>query len=616
MSFPVTGNTQVHPRLRTRRPGAVSVGESRASSPHWNASAARLCLLWIGALASGCSSGTSTSNVSIGPPAFTDVNGTPLKTAPTSLNAGQSAYLEVTLTNDPQLLGADWSVYCGSAPPPGTPPPPGQTQDQSCGTFTPVHTISGPVPAYLTSGSGYVTLYTAPAAPPAQGTVTLYAAATSNPSRWSSVTLSVIGLPVSVSFAPPPPATLATGASTPIKAIVNNDAANAGVVWTTICGSTDCGTFNPAKTASGIATNYTAPAMVPDGGTVQVIATSVTDPTKAASATISVTAATTSNLSGSVQASRSPVAGAQVSLYAARTSLDTSDPSQSQPASQAVATTVSDQDGNFSFAGNLACPSPDAPLYLLSKGGDAGGGTNPDLVFASAIGSCSKPFSLHFVINEATTIASIYALNGFIADETHVGSDHAPPSAIAAAFATANDLVDPLTGLVRARTVSGSGVVPEAKINTLASLLNACAQTAGAAVGDGSPCDELAAAVATTRKQPEQTVDTFGAILALARNPTALAGGMPFAKLYGLASANAAFDPILPAPPQDWSLSIAFPAQQDGTDPENKAAQVDSAGNLWVFDTNGNRIEFVGGARYAGALDVVVSLTAAVNEAH
>ena len=33
----------------------------------------------------------------------------------------------MTLTNDSQLLGADWSVYCGSALPPGTVLPPGET---------------------------------------------------------------------------------------------------------------------------------------------------------------------------------------------------------------------------------------------------------------------------------------------------------------------------------------------------------------------------------------------------------------------------------------------------------------------------------------------------------
>jgi hypothetical protein len=256
--------------------------------------AAALGLLAAGLLAAGCGSGTSTSQVAVGPIAFTDVNGIPVALPPASLNSGQSAYLDVAVSDDPQNLGASWSVYCGSAPPPGTPPPPGQTQSDACGTFTPAHTMSGPVPSYATGGSGYVTLYTAPAAPPARGTVTLYASSTSNPSRWSSVTLTVDGLPISVGFAPAPPSTLAAGASVQLKAVVDNDPADAGVNWTTVCASSDCGSFHPAQTGSGIDATYTAPASVPEGGTVQIVATSVTDPTKSARATISIAPSTAS----------------------------------------------------------------------------------------------------------------------------------------------------------------------------------------------------------------------------------------------------------------------------------------------------------------------------------
>lgn len=237
---------------------------------------------------SACSSGHSPSSVQVGPIIFTDANGTPLKTPPGSLTAGQGAYVDVTLSDDPQQLGADWSVYCGSAPPPGTPVPPGQTQDETCGTFTPAHTMSGPIPSYVTSGTGYVAFYVAPSTPPKDGTVTLYAASTGSPNKFSSVSLSIGGNPISVSLAPPPPGTLQAGASTQLRAVLNNDAAEAGVSWTVICGSSACGSFAPSQTGSGIATSYTAPAVVPAGGIVQVIATSVTDPTKAASATISI----------------------------------------------------------------------------------------------------------------------------------------------------------------------------------------------------------------------------------------------------------------------------------------------------------------------------------------
>jgi hypothetical protein len=128
----------------------------------------------------------------------------------------------------------------------------------------------------------------APGTPPANGVVTLYAVSTTAPNKFSSVSLSIEGNPISVTLAPAPPGMLEAGATAQLRAVLSNDAADAGVNWTVICGSQDCGSFQPVQTASGVATTYTAPAVAPAGGTVQVTVTSVTDPTKAASATISI----------------------------------------------------------------------------------------------------------------------------------------------------------------------------------------------------------------------------------------------------------------------------------------------------------------------------------------
>lgn len=238
----------------------------------------------------GCSTGSSTKPQVEGI-TFTDIDGSTLKTPPTSLTVGQGTYVDTLLTGDSQLLGADWSVVCGSALPPGTPLPPGQTQDESCGTFTPAHTMSGPIPTYVTNAvtSGYVALYVAPAVPPKQGVVTLYASATADHSRVATVTLTIQGQPISVGFAPAPPSTLEVGASAQFRAALNNDVTSAGVRWSIICGSTDCGFFGPVETISGVATTYVAPAIVPAGGNVQITATSVADPTKSMSATILIT---------------------------------------------------------------------------------------------------------------------------------------------------------------------------------------------------------------------------------------------------------------------------------------------------------------------------------------
>jgi len=255
-----------------------------------------VALLTISLLAvSGCSSGSSVSDIKVGPVTFSDANGTALKTSPASLTAGQGAYVTVTLTNDSQLLGADWSVYCGSSLPPGTVLPTGETDD-SCGTFTPIHTTScvqgsttSCIPSYVTSGAGYVAFYTAPGATPKQGTVTLYASATADHSKVSSVTLTIGGNPITVGFAPAPPTTMQAGASTSFRAVLNNDNSNAGVKWTATCGSADCGTFNPIQTTSAETTTYTAPSTVPTGGlVVKIAATSVADSSKAATANVTI----------------------------------------------------------------------------------------------------------------------------------------------------------------------------------------------------------------------------------------------------------------------------------------------------------------------------------------
>lgn len=137
---------------------------------------------------SGC--GSDRPLPQVGVITFTDGNGV-VQTAPTALKAGTGTYLDVVVSNDDSYLGANWSVSCSNEPPLGTPLPPGQTVDMSCGTFTPPHTLSAPVPQGATSGAGIVTFYTAPAAVPADGIVTLYATATNEPSQRSTLTLTI-----------------------------------------------------------------------------------------------------------------------------------------------------------------------------------------------------------------------------------------------------------------------------------------------------------------------------------------------------------------------------------------------------------------------------------------
>jgi hypothetical protein len=104
---------------------------------------------------------------------------------------GASIYLDAIVANDPEFLGVDWTVTCSSSLPEGSLP--AGTIDTSCGSFTPYHTTSGPVPSYtLPEGVTIVTQYTASQNVPKAGTITIVAHATGLPSSTSSLTLTVL----------------------------------------------------------------------------------------------------------------------------------------------------------------------------------------------------------------------------------------------------------------------------------------------------------------------------------------------------------------------------------------------------------------------------------------
>lgn len=62
-----------------------------------------------------------------------------------------------------------------------------------------------------------------------------------------------------------------SSATTQFRATVGNDAANQGVTWSATCGGGSCGTFSPTTTASGAATTFTAPSLVPSGSAVALV---------------------------------------------------------------------------------------------------------------------------------------------------------------------------------------------------------------------------------------------------------------------------------------------------------------------------------------------------------
>ena len=138
------------------------------------------------------------------------------------------------------------------------------------------------------AGGGSVTAggdYTAPGTP---GTYHVVATSQADPSRSATATVTVNAAPVvSVSLSPPS-ASVLVGQTQSFTATVTGTA-NTAVTWT-VSGS---GSIAP----SGNTAVYTAPSTA---GTYQVIATSVGDPSKSASATVTVSLAPLPSVSGTI----------------------------------------------------------------------------------------------------------------------------------------------------------------------------------------------------------------------------------------------------------------------------------------------------------------------------
>jgi len=101
---------------------------------------------------------------------------------------------------------------------------------------------------------------------PAAGTsITITAFATADHSKYAVYGPMPVTAAITMSITQPLPATMLTGATAQVIAVVSNDTTNAGVTWQVNCplSTGPCGSITPTTTASGVAATYTAPATVP-----------------------------------------------------------------------------------------------------------------------------------------------------------------------------------------------------------------------------------------------------------------------------------------------------------------------------------------------------------------
>ncbi len=303
------------------------------------------------------------------------------------------------------------------------------------------------------------------------------------------------------------------------------------------------------------------------------------------------------SLQGTVFGGQAPIAGAQVYLFAAGTSgYGGSSVSLLGPATNTKEDTsynyyvTSDVNGKFSITGDYLCAAG-SQVYLAAFNGYPSVGaelniTNTALALLAGLGTCPSTGTFASTvplinINEVSTVATAYALAGFMTDATHVSSTNTDlaKTGVMNAFANITNLETISTGSALAMTPTG-GVAPQATLNTLADILATCVNSNDTFFNTdlfSDPCNALFNQLTNdgTPDGPKPN-NTVTAILDIAHYP---AINVP--NLFGLsAGTSAPFQPTLPHAPTDFTLGLSF---TNGFSAANAIA-VDASGNLYIAD--------------------------------
>jgi hypothetical protein len=269
---------------------------------------------------------------------------------------------------------------------------------------------------------------------------------------------------------------------------------------------------------------------------------------------------------GSVKAGLTGIVGASVQIYAAGTTGNGSAPT-------ALLTTplITDANGNFSVPTPFTCPFSNSVLYAVATGGKAGstGTVNPGIVLMSVLGVCNNiTHNGNYVIDEATTVTSAYAMQQFLAAGARMGATSTNSTGIGLAAGTFANLININTGVAPGINFPATGTAPTARLYTLANALNACVVSTGAA---STACSQLYAASTVSGTVPTTTLD---AALAIAKNP-----GTGVSALYTLSGTSTAYAPALSAAPADWTMFVTYTG---GGMNDPSGIGIDSLGNVWV----------------------------------
>ncbi len=303
------------------------------------------------------------------------------------------------------------------------------------------------------------------------------------------------------------------------------------------------------------------------------------------------------SITGVVKGGPFPIQGAVVTLYATQSN-------GYSGAGLVLASTMSANDGTFSFdPSSFTCPAGQQ-AYIASVGGVVGANTsNPNAILMTAIGPCSSLASGTYIwVDTPTTVAAGYALDNFISISGNTVNISAPANnnavtgscsgtgslmtCVAAglphAFLNAQTLVNGVgtstalpTGAPNANPPQNPGTtdliaslgttanpytlgntIPVPVINSLANILEDCVNTSGGVSGDSTNCGTLflnTTPISTYSTSTSVPTNTLQAVMNIARFPFNNA-----AAIYALAAANNFYQPALTATPADWALAIEY----------------------------------------------------------
>ena len=248
------------------------------------------------------------------------------------------------------------------------------------------------------------------------------------------------------------------------------------------------GTFTNLSGATSTTLTILGTTVAMNGNEYHAVFTNVAGSATTTNATLTVNAV--ANKSGTVLGGLVPVCNSTIQLYAVGT---TADGSASTPLLTG-APVLTDTSGNFALP-TFTCPTPGSLVYITATGGNPGlaaGTNNAAILLMSALGACSTVTSAkQIVINELTTVASIFALETYMTSPTEIGSSSANAADLAKDFASVNELVDTTAGTAPGPALPANDSVTVLTLNTLGDILAACVQTAGGVAGDSSACGNL-----------------------------------------------------------------------------------------------------------------------------